>query len=464
MSLPVPTQPPPTDTSGKTSGRKTWTVGTLTYTKAGLVAVFSWLLWGDFAWMIKERALWPLVPLILKHFDTSDMVTGLLMVTLPGALGLILGPIISYRSDRKRSRMGRRIPYLLATTPLAAAGIIGCAFSAHMGAWLHAILGESSPGLNASSLICFGVWWVIFEIGTVVTNAVFYALINDVVPNALLGRFFGLFRAISLLAGIIFNLFLIKHAETNYVVAFVAIGILYGVGFMFMCFKVKEGEYPPPEREDERPGLIGATKTYFRECFNLPYYWWVFAAVTLGLAVFIPVNLFSILHARSLGIDTAIYGRYVAITFAISIVLAYPLGVLADRFHPARMAIVTLALYAILSFWAGFSTTTREGFTLAFIGHGVVSGMFFTCAASITQRLFPKEKFAQFNSAAGILTALFNMALAPVVGWVLDITNNNYSNTYFSGLAICLLALAAYIGTYRQFMKLGGPKDYIAPA
>jgi len=444
-------------------GRKIWRVGTLTYSKAGLIAVFGWLLWGDFAWMIKERALWPLVPIILKRFEASDMVTGLLMGTLPAALGLVLGPIVSYRSDRLRSTRGRRIPYLLASTPVAAAGIIGCAFSSHMGSWLHGVLGASSPGLNVSALICFGVWWTLFEIGTVITNAIFYALINDVVPNPLLGRFFGLFRAISLLAGIIFNLFLIDAAKTYYVHAFVGIGILYGLGFMLMCYKVKEGDYPPPSDNTTNPGVIGAARTYLRECFRLPYYWWVFAAYTLGMAVFIPVNMFSVLHSESLGINIKTYGVYVAITFAISICLAYPLGALADRFHPVRTALATLILYALLTTWAGFSTATREGFTLAFIGHGVVSGMFFTCSASIQQRLFPKEKFAQFASAAGILTGLANMVIAPVVGKMLDLTHNNYSNTYFAGLAICIGAIISYAATYRHFMKLGGPKGYVPP-
>lgn len=443
--------------------RPIWRAGTLVYTKAGLMAVFGWLLWGDFAWMIKERALWPLVPIILKSFDASGMITGLFMGTLPAALGLVLGPIVSYRSDRKRGPRGRRIPYLLASTPVAAAGIVGCAFSSHMGEWLHGVLGASSPGVKMASLICFGVWWTLFEIGTVITNAIFYALINDVVPNPLLGRFFGLFRAISLFAGIIFNLFLIETAKVHYVEAFVGIGVLYGLGFMLMCYKVKEGDYPPPDSNAANPGVIGAARTYFRECFRLRYYWWVFAAVTLGMSVFIPVNMFSILHSESLGIDIKLYGIYVAITFAISICLAYPLGALADKFHPARMALVTLSLYAVLTTWAGFSTTTREGFTLAFIGHGVVSGMFFTCAASIQQRLFPKERFAQFASAAGILTGVANMLIAPVVGKMLDLTHDNYSNTYFAGLFICVAAIVCYAVTYRHFMKLGGPKAYVAP-
>lgn len=461
MSAP---QTPPADSSQRDdTGRPSWRVGTLVYTKAGLAAVFGWLLWGDFAWMIKERALWPLVPLILKKFEATDMITGLLMGTLPAALALVLGPIVSYRSDRLRSKRGRRIPYLLASTPVAAAGIIGCAFSSHMGEWLHGALGTASPGVNIASLICFGVWWTLFEIGTVITNAIFYALINDVVPNPLLGRFFGLFRAISLFAGIIFNLFLIETAKEHYIEAFVAIGILYGLGFTLMCYKVKEGDYPPPADNGAAPGVIGAARVYFRESFRLRYYWWVFAAVTLGMAVFVPVNLFSVLHSQSLGIDIKLYGRYVAITFAISICLAYPLGALADRFHPVRMALVTLGLYAILTTWAGFSSSTREGFTVAFIGHGIVSGMFFTCAASIQQRLFPKEKFAQFASAAGILTGLANMVISPVVGQVLDLTGNNYSNTYFAGLVICVGALIAYVATYRHFMKLGGPKGYVAP-
>ncbi|TAG25615.1 MAG: MFS transporter, partial [Verrucomicrobia bacterium] len=80
--------------------------------------------------MIKERALWPLVPIILKSFDAPGMITGIFMGTLSAALGLVLGPIVSYRSDRLRSTRGRHIPYLLLSTPFAAAGIIGCAFSA----------------------------------------------------------------------------------------------------------------------------------------------------------------------------------------------------------------------------------------------------------------------------------------------------------------------------------------------
>src|SRR5690606_31590196 len=102
----------------------------------------------------------------------------------------------------------------------------------------------------------------------VVANAVFIALINDVVPAEFLGRFQGLFRALSLMAGIMFNYWIFGHAESHYHWIFITIGTIYGLGFMMMCFKVKEGRYPPPtSAEEARTGFIGAVKIYFKECF-----------------------------------------------------------------------------------------------------------------------------------------------------------------------------------------------------
>src|ERR1700761_6348374 len=109
--------------------RKTWSVGTLTYTTAGLVVLFCWLLWGDFTWALKDRAIPPIIQNLLNKFGASDTAAGLLFCSLPPALGLILGPIIGYKSDRLRTRWGRRIPFILASTPVAVIGIAGLAFS-----------------------------------------------------------------------------------------------------------------------------------------------------------------------------------------------------------------------------------------------------------------------------------------------------------------------------------------------
>jgi MFS family permease len=231
--------------NGKSSPQ-IWKVGTLTYTGAGLTVLFLWLLWGDFAWTIKQRAVDPVAQLLMKRHGSSDLLIGLLVGSLPNALGMLLGPVIGVWSDRHRGRWGRRIPFLLVPTPFAAVAMAGVAFSPAMGRWLDGFLGTSSPGLNACVLLAFASSWLVFEALTTVSNTVFGALINDVVPAELLGRFFGMFRAVGLLAGIVFNVFLMGQAETYATAIFVGLAIVYVVGFSMMCWKVREGSYPEP--------------------------------------------------------------------------------------------------------------------------------------------------------------------------------------------------------------------------
>ena len=113
--------------------------------------------------------------------------------------------------------------------------MVGLAFSPQMGGWLHAALGARSYGLNPSILVVFGLSWATFEVATVVGYAVFGALINDVVPHAIIGRFYALFRALSLIAGMIFNYWLIGRAEGHATAIFLGVGALYGGGFIAMC-------------------------------------------------------------------------------------------------------------------------------------------------------------------------------------------------------------------------------------
>lgn len=343
---------------------KTWSVGTLTYTTGGLTILFCWLLWGDFAWSMRDRAIGPVAQLMLKRFEAKDLVVGLLLGSIPLAIAMVLGPVISVRSDRHRGRFGRRIPFILATTPFAALGMMGLAFTPRLGAALHDLLGASSPGLNASCLLVFCAFWALFEIAIaiVIANAVFTGLVNDVVPQALLGRFFGMFRAVSLLAGIIFNYWLMGKAETHYFWIFIGVALLYGVGVTSMCLKVREGGYPPPPPlPKESPGTraVSSVRTYFRECFTNPFYVFVFIGLAMSMVAFLPVNAFSVFYAKSIDMSMAVYGKYIALTYVISFVLAYFMGSLADRFHPLRVGIVAIALNAAICLWGWFMPPLR---------------------------------------------------------------------------------------------------------
>jgi maltose/moltooligosaccharide transporter len=449
----------PDPAAGKNS--KTWSIGTLTYTGAALSALFFWLLWGDFAASMRDRSIGPMVQLTLKQFHASDMLVGLLVGSLPLGLGVLMGPVLSILSDRHRGPRGRRIPFLLYAAPLAALSIVGFAFSPTLGNGLNALLGAHSPGYHACSLIVFGLFLVAFDVTNGIAGMGFGGLINDVVPHEVIGRFFGLFRAVSLAAGIFFNYSLMGKVETHAFWMFIGVAIIYGGGMVLLCFKVREGEYPPPGPKPSGPWE--GISSYFKECFAKPYYLLLFASMTISGLAFAPVNSFSIFYAKSIGVSMDTYGKYLAFTYACSFVITYLLGSLADRFHPLRVSMACMVLYAAVAFWGGFSAFDQKTFAVAFILHGVVSGSYATGAASLGQRLFPKTKYAQYASAGGIFGTAFWMAVPPLVGAILDWSGHVYRYTFLMGAVLAVISTVLLALVYSRFKALGGMSQYQAP-
>ena len=111
-------------------------------------------------------------------------------------------------------------------------------------------------------------------------------------------------------------------AEVYYVWMLCGFALLYAVGFTLMGLKVKEGQYPPPEMI-RRPGIFASAKVYLSESFTIRYYWWVFAATVVSGMSFVPVNTYSIQFARALGMDMELYGKLTALSYVVSLCLAF---------------------------------------------------------------------------------------------------------------------------------------------
>ncbi|MDR1281006.1 MAG: MFS transporter [Opitutaceae bacterium] len=441
--------------------KKIWRAGTLIYTPAALVVLFLWLLWGDFAWSMRDRSVGPMSQWYLNELGIPDLLFGLLFSSFPALIGIVLVPVISVKSDRHRGRFGRRIPFLLVTSPIAALGMIGLALTPFLATWAHGHFPGQSE--KTVAVLCFGVFWAVFEIASITGQAIFGGLINDVVPAPLLGRFYGLFRAVSLIDGMIFNYWLMGKVPGHYTLILLVIGVFYGTAFMWVCFKVKEGTYPPPPPSPASRSPVDGTRAYFRECFSNTYYVSVFLLMTFAVAAFGSLNIFSLPYAKNLGMSMDLYGKGLALTYLVSLSLAWILGWLADRFHPLRMAIATLAGYALVMVAGWLFATTPTSFFVVWVLHGVLCGSYFTSAASLGQRLFPHSKFAQFASAAGILASSGQMLLGPGVGLLIDATDKNYRHTFSVSIFLSITALLAAGAVHAKFMRLGGPRGYSAP-
>jgi MFS family permease len=157
------------------------------------------------------------------------------------------------------------------------------------------------------------------------------------------------------------------------------------------------------------------------------------------------------------------FGKFGALSLFCSLLISYPIGSLADRIHPLRVAMISLILYMVLAGWAAFCVRTPGSFAFAFIAHRVLAGVFLTGTASFGQRLFPQVTFAQFASAAALINGLFLMIMPPLMGAWLDVTGNAYHLTFAAGGVIAALAACGMFVVFGYYQRLGGDQAYAPP-
>lgn len=430
-----------------------WHVGTLGYSMAGIAVLFFWLLWGDFAYAIRDRSVAQVTQLLFSRFYASSFTYGFLTLALPQAITVLIYPVISYKSDRHRGRWGRRVPFLAIPLPFAVGALVAIAFAPRMG---YAV-GHTDHAKHWWTVFYLGTFWSIFEVSALSFNCVFTAFVADVVPHRLIGRFYGAFRAISLVAGILFNEFVYRHAHEHYVPIFLAVALVYGLGISSMLLMVKEGQYPPPPPPD--PGepsgsverVLHITLRYLRDSFTQPYFIVVFAASAIGNVGISLINGFNVKFSESMHIDTADYGHWQAIMYTCSLLQALPVGWAVDKFHTARVAIVGLLLHAAFAIFGGMFIHDRNTFAVAFIGVGIFSGTFFTATAGLPAKLLPRDRLAQFNAALMIVQSIVGLVASMLAGLILDWAGNPYRHTYTAAFALDISGAVLFVVVWRMY-------------
>lgn len=451
--------------------------GSLTYTKAGLFLLFSWLLWGDFCFYLME-SIWPnVLPLLLKTQGAPNWLLAFTITTLPNALNFVMNPIISTASDRFRSPMGRRIPFLLGATPFVTAFLILLGFSKEIGKMAYDGLVQTFPDLTLP-IVTVGMICVLiacFRFFELFVNTVFWYLFNDVVPSALIGRFLGFFRVVGSLAGGLFNFFLLKHAESHTAALFFGVAILYGTAFTMMSLKVKEGTYPPPDSGLKRSPLDWI-RSFFSECLSQRLHRRIFAYSALS-GCSNSINAFAVFMALSIGLNLEDVGQVAGTAAFISVILMYPVGALVDRFHPLRVMLAAKIGYCLVMavkfifLFHDFSKPTTFWIYAAAAALAIPVSVANTAASlPMMMKLFPHEKFGQFCAANAMCSALGTMIGGFLAGVFLDFVKSaswggDYAyrfvpvwNVFFMALALGTMVLV-----FREWTRLGGDRAFRLP-
>ena len=412
----------------------------------GLLALFFWVLIGDLGLAIRERSALPAGLELLRVNGASDTLTSVLLSTVPALLSVLLVPFVGYHSDHYRSRHGRRRPFLLVSAPVGAAAMIGLACSPMLGQATHQLLGAHSPGPQACNLGWFALFWTTFECAAVTTAALFTGLINDVMPGHLLGRFYACLRVVGLSVGIAFNSWVFALLDHYLFEILLGVGVLFGLPVVLMCWMIREAPTPnaPP---GARSHTYLVPRAHVLECFGQRRHLWAFAAFMLASVTFSPFNTFYQYYAQAAGISKASLGSMTAYGYAVSMVIAFGVGWLVDRVGAVRVSATVMATYVAVA-TAGFMGIGDEAsFRLFYMAHLIISGAWWTAAASMPMALFPKAQFVQYNSTKDLMVAGASILVSSLQGPVLDWSGHDYRLTLLSAAVFSLLCVACLIRT-----------------
>ena len=410
---------------------------------AALFALLCWLLLGDVGLAMRDRAAIPTALELLRRHAASDTTVSLLMSTVPAVLSVLVVPLIGFHSDRCRSRLGRRTPFLLAAAPIGCLAMLGLASSPALAAMLDQAMGSWSPGLRPCRLALFCLFWTVFDCAAISALSLFNGLVNDLVPAGLLGRFFAVFRIAGLSVGIAYHHWVFALTDQYLQEILVGVGLLFSLPILGMALMVKE----PPLASMAAPAALAVRRLrmpleHMLACFRDRSYGWSVAAFVLASVTFSPFNTFYLHYAHAAGLLKSTLGTLTAVGYTVSILSAFGIGWLVDRFGAVRVSAIVMAMYCIVSAVGFLGVSDAGGFRVFYVAHVVISGAWFTASASMPMALFPRARFVQFNSTKDLMVVFGTILVSGIQGPMLDLSGHDYRLTLLAGTVFSLASLA----------------------
>jgi maltose/moltooligosaccharide transporter len=367
--------------------------------------------------------IWPIfnnyVPIFLKdNFALSATAIGFIM-TWDNYLNMFIQPIVGERSDRTRTRIGRRKPWILVGAPLAAIFFIGI------------------PLVDTVVMIMFAI--LLTNVAMALFRSPTIALLGDLFPSSQRSTANGI---INLMGGL------------GTIIAFLIGGVLYSLGritpFVFgsvvmlaaivvVLIFVREPELPAAsELDDTQKGFLANLSEVLKASDRSGLF--ILLAI---LCWFLGYNALetwiSSFGKFELGIDEgqmSILTSSMALTFVI---FAVPSGLLATRFGRKRIIMIGIGGMVVLTLYGLIISNLIMLLTLL-----IPAGIFW---ALINVNSLPMVYDVGGDARIGAFTGMYYLAsnLAAVggpqgVGLLIDLTQDNYRVMFIFAAIFMVLA------------------------
>lgn len=382
--------------------------------------------------------------------DLPNTVMGIL-----GFVGLLVAmavqPLIGVFSDRARTKLGRRLPFIIGGAMLIA---------------LSLFLLVAAPTLW---VLLLGV--ILIQFSSNILQGPWQALIPDLVPESQRGRASSLKGVMDIVALVVGGLVAGKIlsagiAKWGNAGVYFAAAVPTVVFFVFVIFTATWARESPEAIDHAAPAtktigeaLKGAFYVNFRE--NRIFGWW-FANRILFWGAFIAINTFLINYMVDvIGMKQEaaqnFYGNLKMILGGALIVLALLSGWLSDKFgrKPVMLAsgFVSFAGALGLLFARSQSLITVAG---AIIGMGI--GAFITVSWALATDIVPANESARYLGIANIATCIGSGVARLLGGVLIDPINKALGSSSMGYQSLFILATICFLASALVILPLPNKK------
>ncbi len=419
-------------------------VNAIGYTVGGLVAVMAALLTAAIGFSLLLLTTYMVFPVQFKDLGLSNTWIAFFVTTVPYAITTIVNPVVSYASDRTRTRRGRRLPYLLWTVPAIAVILLLIGGSGRIGAALDMQL----PWLNGYGPVAvLAILIVLFNLVFMIPGAVFWYVFPDVLPKAYLGRFMSYFNLVQAAANFCFSRWLLPLTEKHIEWLYCGLAVTFLITMYVLVFTVREGHYPPPPRDEKAGGPFAPIVAYCKECYGIPYYYPFFITMALSDVSTICRSMYNLIYARDvLAIPVQDYGAIMGWGSVLGLALCLPLGYLCDRWNPLIVFGLGLVTVIGVNFFSYFYVCDYASFYITTMMLAVVYTIQQVSTIPVFVASLPKDLYGQFCSANALFRSIL-MALGGLGGGLVLDWTGNYQNIYLWDF----IFTAAAFGTFLLF-------------
>lgn len=456
MASPLPrdNNPPSDVIVDPATGQRLWTIGTLRYSRNGLIMLFVWLMWNDFFLMMMETVRPSLTGLLMRQHGATNTEIAFYLVSLSSACTVWINPVVSTWSDRTRTRWGRRRPFLMLAAPPAALFLGLIPWGPSIWNWFMSqgwFTASWGGGHFNGAVFAIGALSILFGVFNAVILSIFMYFFWDVVPKSVLGRFHAVAKIVTTLQAFVWNYWIFGLADRYLEWIYGVMAVLFVGVYMLSLWKVKEGEYPPPDSQPKRNPLVWV-KNYCVECYGQKYYWWFFGGC-IAVQTGVQSMNFTIFHWKeTLGLDLDTIGKMQAWPMLGIVILGYPLGALLDRLRPVRLIGIALVLCAASNLLSFFFLRGATSLLVCMGINSLVMFIYTICFNLFNVEFFPREKLGQFCSANAIAHAIFTMLITPFVGMFFDWVKD-YTYVYLWQTVFQLIAAGIFTKTYLNWRR-----------